>query len=55
MLSSPIPYTTDNQTPPLAKAERLTANADISTHESLLIVVNRCYNDSIEILWSLRQ
>jgi len=55
MFPSPTPYTTDNRTPPSAKAEGLTTHGDISAHGSMLIVVNRCYNDSIEILRSLRQ
>lgn len=55
MLPSPIPCTTNIRTTPSAKAEGLTTHGDISAQGSLLIVVNRCYNDSIEMLRSLRQ
>lgn len=50
-----MPATTGKQTLLQAKTERLTANGDISAHGSVLIVVNRSYNDSIDILWSIRQ
>ena len=42
-------------TAPRAEPESTTIAAGIPVHICVLIYVNRCYNGSIDIPWSIRQ
>ena len=42
-------------TAPRAEPEPTTVNVDISVHMCVLNYMNRCYNNSIDIPWSIRQ